>query len=60
MNGNTLQNQLEENIGKELEDISDTSNQRGSSTHQERGDMLSSSKVLTIGSLLRHSNRKIS
>ena len=59
MDWDTLQNQLEENKGKELEDNKDTSNQWGSSTHQKRGDLSSSNRVLTKGSLLRHSNKWI-
>ena len=31
----------------------------GSSTHQERGDLISSREVLTEGSMLKHSNRWI-
>ena len=57
MNGVILQNHLKENRGKESEDKKGSSDQKGLSTYQYRGDLTSSNKVLTKGSLLRHFNR---
>lgn len=42
---------------KELEENRDTSDKKGSSTHQERGDLTSSNTLLTKGSLLKNSSR---
>ncbi len=55
--GDVVRNARGEVLLAYLGNLGQISNQRGSSTHQERGDMLSSSKVLTRGSPLRHFNR---
>ena len=60
MNWVTFQNQLKENRGKESEDSRDTTNKKGLSRHQDRGDMTLRNRMLTKGSLLGHSNRWIS
>ena len=55
-----LHNQVKRELRKETVNNRESYDQEGSSTQQNRGDVISSNRVPIIVSLLRHSNRRIS